>query len=150
MKLFPVGYCEICGLSGVHPDCERKAAESELLYRTVDAELLQRYSVAGCYGPSTFASSESLAEASSALRAHLDRDLCYDPSQAVEGHDWWFIPEGWIGVIGFIVQKSDGKIFCLGSGLVGLKSDSSLYAHWAGIDAYFHGGVRPESTGNGA
>src|ERR1044071_1073241 len=42
-------------------------------------------------------------------------ELCYDPSGVIENERWWFVPCGWVGCFGCIVNKNDLYVSWLGS-----------------------------------
>ena len=44
------------------------------------------------------------------------REVQLDESLVLEAADWWFLPHGWIGCAGHLVDKASGKVTQLGSG----------------------------------
>ena len=60
----------------------------------------------------------------------LQSDLRYDPKLVREGDHWWYVPCGWIGSLGCIVDKRDLYVNCLGSGL---SLDMCIWGHEHGI-----------------
>lgn len=142
MNLFPDEMCEYCGRKGRHHACEQAVAESARLYREADAAFLRQYAARyGVHGPS---SEQSFSRACAVLAAFLGRDLECEREQAIEGKTWWFLPERWIGIIGFIVEKESERVFMLGSGLASLSQLKNAYSHWHGIDAYLSGKIQAE------
>jgi hypothetical protein len=121
----------------------QEIAEIERKFRQSDAELLQKYAVSGCYGPTSSISELSLQAAYALLCKHLGRKPILEPSQAIESSAWWFIPDQSIGTLGFIVEKESGLIFPLGSGLASRSSENFIYAHWLAIEAYLAGHAQP-------
>jgi hypothetical protein len=116
MKLFSAGICEYCGRRGEHPECERAVAEAVLRYQKADAALLLRYAAFGEYGVRP-ESEQSFTQACAVLEGYLGRPPSFDRSRSLEANSWWFLPEGWIGMIGFIVEKGTDLLYPLGSGL---------------------------------
>ncbi|MBR7632272.1 hypothetical protein [Janthinobacterium lividum] len=141
--LFGEGVCEICGMQGAHPACEKRAIEADRKVQQRESEFLERYSLHGRRGSVGHYSKDSLDQAVRALQRHLGRPVECDLSYSIEGDSWWFIPEGWIGIIGFIVEKQCLTIFPLGSGLVGRSKLSFTPSAWCGITAYLAGQVEP-------
>ncbi|HWB59878.1 MAG TPA: hypothetical protein VG733_10305 [Chthoniobacteraceae bacterium] len=45
----------------------------------------------------------------------LDASYVYEPAGLLQSPDWWYIPCGWIGCFGFIINKNDSHINWLGS-----------------------------------
>ena len=58
----------------------------------------------------------------------------YSAAEVIEATSWFYIPWGWIGCLGWIVEKDEGTIFKLGSGLGGIDK---------AIDAYQEGTLEP-------
>jgi len=58
-------------------------------------------------------------------------ELRYDPTKVIENDRWWFIPCGWIGCFGCIVNKSDLYVDWLGSGTFTL--DDCFWGHDHGL-----------------
>lgn len=141
--LFGEGICEICGKKGSHPECEARMVEAERKIKERDADLLEQHSLFGAYGIVGPDSQKSFVLSVSALQGYLRRPLECDLSCAIEASEWWYIPEGWFGMIGFIVEKSSFTIYPLGSGLVGRCNLEFTSAHWCGIIAYLEGHVEP-------
>jgi hypothetical protein len=54
-------------------------------------------------------------EAVSAVAGHIGSPVECDPAEAIEAATWWYVPHGWIGCLGFIVDKRDGEVTQLGS-----------------------------------
>lgn len=143
MKLFNAGICEYCGRTGEHPECERAAMEAELRYKRADAEQLQTHSRFGSYGVRGPESEKSFRLACAVLEGYLERPAAFDPDRAIEGDCWWFLPEGWIGMIGFVVEKQTSRLFPLGSGLASWGGAPHAGAVWAAIHQYLSGNVQP-------
>lgn len=83
--------------------------------------------------PRAFANPPTLRDAEDAIRRHLKKPahpLHYDPALLVETERWWYIPYGWIGCGGFIVDKHDLAINELGSAL---SLEDSFWGHDHGI-----------------
>jgi hypothetical protein len=135
-ELFPDGVCELCGRSGRHPACEERALELQREFDRIDAEMLRQHALFGARGLCSNASSDSFAAARRQLVAYLQRPLDLDPGRAIEGDTWWFLPEGWIGMIGFIVEKATGAVLPLGSGVLGLHRGPRMGADWIAIQYY--------------
>lgn len=144
MKLFSHGICEYCGCSGEHPECEQAVAEAVLRHQKADVELLQRYATHGAYGVHGRKSEESFAQACAVLKSHLGKPLSFDRASALEASGWWFLPEGWIGMIGFIVENGTGLVYPLGSGLASRNIQPDVGASWSAILEYLSGNVRPD------
>lgn len=54
----------------------------------------------------------TLCDAEAAIRRRCAADgfageLRYEPTKVIENDRWWFVPCGWIGCFGCIVNKSD-------------------------------------------
>lgn len=141
--LFGPGICNTCGRPGEHEACKRRVEELVRLCREKEAYMFRRYTVHRCKGAVTAELARSLAQAVATLQRYLNRDLDCDLAQAIEGDDWWYLPEGWIGMIGFIVEKRSQAIYPLGSGLAGRCREPHLYAYWCGILAYLDGIAEP-------
>lgn len=147
MKLFPSGICEYCGRSGEHPECEQAVAEAVLRHQKADAELLRKYAEHGAYGIHGPKSTESFTRACASLESYLGRPLSFDCASALEANNWWFLPEKWIGMIGFVVEKETGLVYPLGSGLASLAILPNVGAHWSAILEYVSGHLRPVQPG---
>ncbi len=59
-------------------------------------------------------------------------ELRYDPSRVIENERWWYIPCGWIGSHGCIVNKNDLYVNWLGS------ATSVEHALWGHDHGLFH------------
>jgi hypothetical protein len=142
MGLFGEGICHICGKPGYHEACEKRELEIAKKFKNNDQLFIKRYAVHNKYGV-TESSKSSYHNAFSILDSFLSRqDLKFEKDQVVEGDRWWFFPNDWIGLIGFIVEKETGKIYPLGSGLAGYdKKYHFVPAHWVAIDKYLNGSV---------
>ncbi|WP_367874582.1 hypothetical protein [Luteolibacter sp. Populi] len=58
----------------------------------------------------------SASEAAAFLqRALPELEVEFDPEDVIESAKWWYIPFGWIGCAGFIIDKDGGYINQLGS-----------------------------------
>jgi hypothetical protein len=84
--------------------------------------------------------SKTLEEAEDAIRRRFTSEgvldpLQYDAAKVVETERWWFIPCGWIGCAGCIVNKSDLYVNWLGSAL---SLDLCVWGHERGL---FHDAV---------
>ena len=148
MEIIGPYVCEYCGSKGFHPQCELAMAESHRRFQEMDADYLQRYSLHGSYGIVGEESVQTYEQARTALENHLLRPLECGVDRTIEGKNWWFFPEGWIGVIGFIVEKDSNCVIALGSGLVGLSGLANTPGHWCGIVEYVAGRVRLDADGH--
>ncbi len=72
----------------------------------------------------------TLATAKQHLERALETEFSCDDSEAIEAPEWWYIPYGWIGCAGFIIDKADGYINQLGSCH---SLDDCFWAHNRGI-----------------
>jgi hypothetical protein len=54
----------------------------------------------------------------------------YDPAKVIENERWWYIPCGWIGCGGCIVNKSDGYVNWLGSAI---RLEDCFWGHDQGL-----------------
>lgn len=133
--------CEYCGRSGLHPECEHQAAEAIRIQQAQCAKLASKFALHGSYGIVTPESEISLSLAEKSLHAYLGELPAYDAGQLIEGDRWWFIPVGWIGMTGFVVEKTSQKIFPLGSGLVALHVSPAWPVPWCAIREYLVGNV---------
>lgn len=106
-----------------------------------ERRLLEQHALHGAYGVAGAAARQSYDSALAALSAYLERPLDCDLDHAIEGAGWWFIPEGWIGMLGFVVEKEGATIYPLGSGLAARNRLPNASALWCAIDAYLHGQV---------
>lgn len=125
--------CEFCGRKGVHPEC-REQVNKIWAARQI---LLRRFTIDGRFGPVTKDPEMTLADAVFILTKHLGYQPEFDVTQVIENKNWWLIPHGWIGMLGFIVEKRNRRITELGSGLGGLLE---------AIQAYESGVVEPVAT----
>jgi len=57
--------------------------------------------------------------------------LHYDPAKVSENERWWFIPCGWIGSFGCIVNKSDKYVNWLASSVMSM--DDCFWGHDHGL-----------------
>ena len=128
--------CSMCGKSGdlPHPDCENEARLLAIENRTKMIEMANKYGIGKTFGPSNLDSRMDLNEAINVLAQYLDHKPTFEIDQVLENENWFFIPHGWIGVLGFIVEKESKKVFCLGSG---------LRTAWNAIESYVDGKVDP-------
>ena len=128
--------CGICGKSGdiPHTDCENKAQELAADYREKMMVMAKAYGISQTFGPSNLDSRMTLDDAVDILSQYLDHELTFDIQRVLENENWWYIPHGWVGVLGFIVEKDSKRIFCLGSG---------LRTEWNAIESYLNGEVEP-------
>lgn len=77
----------------------------------------------------------TLKEAEDAIRARFRRDgttheLKYDSKKVVETSNWIYVPCGWIGSAGCIVNRADGYVNFLGSAL---ELDDCFWGHERGV-----------------
>ncbi|NHZ43738.1 hypothetical protein [Massilia aquatica] len=141
VDLFGPGVCSGCGKYGFHPACEARAVERVRAFDEAKRRLLEQHALHGTYGIVGAASRQSYDCALAALSAYLERPLDGNPEHAVEGAGWWFIAEGWIGMLGFIVEKEGATIYPLVSGLAGRYRLPNASADWCAIVAYVNGRV---------
>lgn len=73
---------------------------------------IKKYAVHHQYGV-VESSKPSYNKALSILDPFLSQDPDFDEDKVVEGNKWWFFPNGWIGVIGYIIEKETGRVFRL-------------------------------------
>ena len=141
--LFAEEACQICGIGtdGMHPACAAGARAMAADFEADNQAMLQKHALFQARGIQSDTSRESLARAVACLTRYLKQTPDFDSGKLIEGDDWWFIPHGWIGVMGFVVEKSTQKIFILGSGLA--STSVRRYSCWSGIEAYLAGGVKP-------
>lgn len=135
-NIFGAGMC-FCGKPGYHIDCQRKMLDIKGRFEKSDKNLLEKYAVNGKYGVLKGHLGEFNIVCEK-LANHLRQKLDFDESKVIENEHWWFIPHGWIGVLGFIVEKTSDDIYVVGSRR---NPDFEAYAYWHGIEGY--------STGNG-
>ena len=135
--------CEICGKKGRHEPCSSALDAAKRRRRELDQAMLAMYAAHGSFGLCSEMSRNSYLRARELLETHLKRSLQSLPEQALEGHGWWFIPEGWIGMLGFVVEVQSSTIYPLGSGLLALYGRNGYQAPWGAIEAYLDGKVEP-------
>ncbi len=140
------GICEVCGKRGLHAACDAKVLDIERQYRENGAALLKEHARYGSYGIIGPDSLGTYNRAKVVLQRYLGRELESSAEQAIEGNSWWYFSEGWIGMIGFIVEKDGAAIFPLGSGLLARCPRPHTPANWCGILAHLAGAVAPESN----
>lgn len=133
VDLFGPGICSGCGKHGFHPACEARAVERLRAFDEAKRQLLEQHALHGKKGVVGAASRQSYDCALAALSAYLERPL--------DGAGWWFIAEGWIGMIGYIVEKEGATIYPLGSGLAARYCLPNASADWRAIVAYLNGEV---------
>lgn len=137
-NLFGSGICA-CGKPGYHIECQQRLSKILNESDSFDRSCIEKYSLTGEYGV-VDSSRDSFNYACKYLSSTLKLTLDYDEADVVEGDTWWFIPHGWIGVLGFIVEKDTGEIYVVGSAT---SEDYRGAAFWYGIDQYISGnGVR--------
>lgn len=135
-NIFGAGVCS-CGKAGYHIECQQKISATKARFKESDKYLLKKYSVNGEYGVLKQSINEFNAVCEK-LANHLHQELDFDVSKVIENENWWFVPHGWIGVLGFIVEKASDEIYVVGSRT---NPDLEAYAYWHGIEWY--------SAGNG-
>jgi hypothetical protein len=143
--LFGEGVCHMCGKPGYHEVCEAHEKEIEDKYKENDLLYLKIYAVNGQYGISN---NSSYQLALKTLKEFLDQPPVFDKEYVIEGDTWWYFPNGWIGVIGFIIEKNSSSIYLLGSGWGGIRDEKykSVPAHWVAIEAYINGQIEPVNS----
>jgi len=115
--------CEWCGMSGYHPGCQAEMADWA---EQVRVRLLQ-FTMGGSFGPDPSGSGMSFGEAVARLEQYLDYVPDFDAEAVIENKRWWYIPHCWIGMLGFVVDKSTGRVYKLGSGLGDLVQALTAY-----------------------
>jgi len=135
--------CEICGMRGWHEPCNTALAAAELCQRELDQMMLAKYAKYGGLGLQSEQSRESYARVRMKLEAYLKRPLESAAEFALEGNGWWFIPEGWIGMLGYVIETESEALYPLGSGLHALYGRSGYHVPWGAIDAYLDGRIEP-------
>jgi len=105
-------FCGFCGRYGVHPECREQVNKIWADKR----DLLRQFTIEGRFGPVSSEPEMTLEDAVFRLRKHLGHEPEFDVTQVMENRNWWLIPHGWIGMLGFIVDKHTGRIAALGSG----------------------------------
>jgi hypothetical protein len=133
--------CEICGKRGWHEPCSRAAAEAQRRGEEADKAMLAKHAKHGAFGLQSTASGESYEKAKDLLETFLGRPVRAPAKRSLEGNGWWFIPEGWIGMLGFVVEVESRTVFPLGSGLQALYGNAGNLAPWGVIEAYLSGEV---------
>lgn len=141
--LYGNGICEICGKKGMHSHCNAFTIEGRCKVDENDRKYLRKYAVNGGFGAIGADSQASLEHAISVLEKRLGRELECDPGRSIEGDTWWYLPEGWSGVIGFIVEKRSSQIFVLGSGVMARSDLTYTDSAWCGILEYLKGNAEP-------
>ncbi len=108
-KSSAVDVCELCDHERTeeHADCLAKVTERK---RRRQAE----YAAMGIR-PLLAQSRPSFLEALAHLQAASSKPIAVDESEAFEGDTWWYVPYGWIGCSGHIVDKRAGAVTRLGS-----------------------------------
>jgi len=86
--------------------------------------------------PATESDRASLELALEAMHRRLEKDgfqddLRFDHIKLLRCDDWWYIPFSWIGCFGFIVDRRDGYVDRLSSGLMTLSD--CFWGHNRGI-----------------
>lgn len=86
--------------------------------------------------PTTAADIASLEFALAAMQAHLDQaqfqePIKFDATGLLRCDEWWYIPFGWIGCYGFLVDRRDGYVNWLGSAMMTLND--CFWGHTRGI-----------------
>jgi hypothetical protein len=82
------------------------------------------------------ANNATISEAVDAIRRRFVADgfrgtLKYATDEVIETDRWWYIPYGWIGCAGFIVNKDDSSIEAKGRRSNGPGSTrGKLCSHW--------------------
>jgi hypothetical protein len=89
----------------------------------------------GVIGVNSEASQGEWVDAKHLSENYLNREISSDENSVLQGSGWWFIPEGWIGMLGFVVEVQSCTVFPLGSGLQALHGRSGLQAPRGAIEA---------------
>ena len=141
MGIFGEGVCHVCGELGYHDECDIRELEIESKIRYIDKLYVGKYAVNRQYGILDN-NTDAYTKALKSLDSFLNQDPDFDESRVIEGDSWWFFPNSWIGIIGFIIEKETGSIFPLGSGLAGYSGQYKYVpAHWVAIEKYLNGEV---------
>ena len=146
--------CCICYKPGRHQECSdiyvkreaqikkdiEKNKEREL---KADIEFLAKYSITGAYIDET-----KLNQSYDKIKKYLNSKVGvsghhYYEGKGFENDEWWYLPYGFIGCVGYIVEKDSLKIFCLGSGYAMKRVNEINGANllWGGVLAYVDGEV---------
>lgn len=126
--------CEECGLPiDAYPCkyCREREASEEQARRAVIAEFSLRTGA-----PSISTDRASFTAAVAAMERRLEQEkfrgeVKFDPKDILESDRWWYIPYRWIGCMGFIVNKADGSVNWLGSGVCSLSD--CFWGHDRGV-----------------
>jgi hypothetical protein len=125
--------CPVCGIEIDALPCERCEAEAIAEERRIE-NLVEAFSlVRGA--PRATDDINSLNSALAHLQRQLHRDsfrgiVTYDERDLLCAQNWWYIPYRWIGCGGFIVNKTNHYVNCLGSGL---SLDDCFWGHERGV-----------------
>ena len=127
--------CEYCGKYGWHEPCRAALAAAGRRGRELDKAMLAKHAKHGVFGLASQESQASYGRAKQLLETYLSRTLNASVKRSLQGHGWWYIPEGWVGMLGFVVEVESSTIFPLGSGLGALYGRGG-HAPWGAIEAY--------------
>jgi|TARA_B100000745_G_scaffold77308_1_gene46863 hypothetical protein len=132
--VFGAGICS-CAQPGYHIECQWRILAIRAKFEESDKKLLKKYAVSEHYGVSKN-NQEEFKLACKKLAERLQQKLEFDETKVIENESWWFIPHGWIGVLGFIVEKESDDIYIIGSRT---EPEFDAYAYWHGIEWYSSG-----------
>jgi hypothetical protein len=122
--------CRFCGRPLVGKLCghclERKARHEELYLSLMQKFRLRR----GL--PIEPGEKNSLEAAERQIRLTHHGILHYRPEDLLQSESWWYVPAGWIGCMGFIVDKKSGYVNWLGSSS-NLSLEHCLWGHDRGL-----------------
>lgn len=107
------GVCELCGqtLVGDHSGCRRLEAQMHAEANQRDEQLIAEFKLRRVT-PENRAGYELAVRAVSKA---VEEPVVVNEAHAFEAEGWWFIPYGWIGCAGHIVEKQSGIVKTLGS-----------------------------------
>lgn len=113
LGMAPATACELCGLDlgGDHSDCRALEARLDADAKRRDEALIAEFKLRRI-------TSENCAGFDAAVRTvarAVGNEVAVDASRAFEAEGWWFVPYGWIGCSGHIVEKASGEVNRLGS-----------------------------------
>ncbi len=115
LAMAPATACELCGLDlgGDHSDCRALEARLDADAKRRDEALIAEFKLRRI-------TSENCAGFDAAVRTvarAVGDEVAVDASRAFEAEGWWFVPYGWIGCAGHLVEKASGEVRQVGFGL---------------------------------
>jgi hypothetical protein len=153
----PEGECIVCGKPGLHKECEDKHVRDgierfkqhglmQIERKKIENELLRRHSLSGSYGP---VDKEQYRIVKAKTRDFIGSGHSYKEETVIESKEWWFLPFFYIGNFGYLVEKSSGDVYGLGSGLGSWNREELGIngSHWNAILCYLHWRDTPGNEG---